>query len=89
MLVALQIVGALLILAPFAAQQFGKLGADEAAYLWPNLIGSGALAVLAAINHQWGFLLLEGVWAAVTARSIIGANRDSGPRGESRVSHTP
>jgi hypothetical protein len=71
MLVILQIVGALLILAPFVAQQFGRLDTDAPAYLWPNLIGSGALAALAAVSGQWGFLLLEGVWAAVTIRSIL------------------
>lgn len=71
MLVILQIVGALLILAPFVAQQFGKLETDAPAYLWPNLVGSGALAALAALSGQWGFLLLEGVWAAVTVRSIL------------------
>lgn len=75
MLVALQIIGALLILAPFTAQQLGRLKADAAAYLWPNLIGSGALAALAFVNHQWGFVLLEAVWAAVSARSIVGAGR--------------
>lgn len=72
-LVILQVIAALLILAPFAAQQFGKLDPNAAAYLWPNLIGSGALAALAADDHQWGFLLLEGAWAAVTARSIMRA----------------
>ena len=71
MLVIVQVVGALLILAPFAAHQFGSLSSDTPAYLWPNLIGSAALAVLAAISGQWGFLLLEAAWAAVAARSII------------------
>ena len=71
MLVIVQIVGALLVLAPFAAHQFGKLGADTPSYLWPNLIGSAALAALAGINGQWGFLLLEAAWAAVAARSIL------------------
>lgn len=77
MLVALQIVGALLILAPFTAQQLGKLTAESAAYLWPNLVGSGALAILAVLNGQWGFVLLEGVWAAVTARSLLSGSRTS------------
>jgi hypothetical protein len=71
MLVIVQVVGALLVLAPFAAQQFGKVNADASVYLWPNAIGSAALAVLAAISGQWGFLLLEAVWAAVAIRSII------------------
>ena len=33
MLVIVQVVGALLVLVPFAAQQFGKLNADASAYL--------------------------------------------------------
>jgi hypothetical protein len=73
MLVIVQIVGALLVLAPFAAQQFGKLGAEAPSYLWPNLVGSATLAVLAGISGQWGFLLLEAAWAAVAARSIVRA----------------
>ena len=75
MLVIVQVVGALLVLVPFAAQQFGKLNADASAYLWSNAVGSAVLAVLAAINGQWGFLLLEAVWATVAARSIMRAVR--------------
>jgi hypothetical protein len=75
MLVIVQVVGALLVLVPFAAQQFGKLNAEASAYLWPNAIGSAALAVLAAMNRQWGFLLLEAVWATVAAHSIIRASQ--------------
>lgn len=71
MLVIAQIVGALLILAPFVAQQLGKVRPHAPAYLWPNLAGSAVLAALAAVGTQWGFLLLEGVWAAVAARSLI------------------
>ena len=69
----MQVVGALLILAPFAAHQFGKLNADTPAYLWPNLVGSAALAVLAFVDGQWGFLVLEAVWAAVAGRSLLRA----------------
>ena len=73
MLVIVQVVGALLILAPFAAHQFGTVDTDAPIYLWPNLVGSTALAVLAAISSQWGFLLLEAAWAAVAAWSILRA----------------
>jgi hypothetical protein len=75
MLVIAQLVGALLVLVPFTGQQFGKLSADASAYLWPNAVGSAALAVLAAINGQWGFLLLEAVWSAVATRSVVRAAR--------------
>jgi hypothetical protein len=67
----LQVVGAILILVPFAWQQLGSLSPERAAYLWPNLLGSGILAGLALNGRQWGFLLLEGVWALVAARSLL------------------
>ena len=58
-----QIIGALFVLAGFAGTQFGHLSPHSYPYLLANLIGSGILAVLALLEHQWGFLLLEGVWA--------------------------
>ena len=32
-----------------------------------NAVGSSALAVEALISSEWGFLLLEGVWALVSS----------------------
>ena len=66
-----QVVGALLILAGFAAAQFGKLDVESRVYLWLNLVGSVILAALALHEEQWGFLLLEGVWAIVSAYSLV------------------
>jgi hypothetical protein len=67
----IQVIGALLILAGFAAAQFGALRVDSVLYLVLNLAGSVVLAYLAAIDDQWGFLLLETVWAIVSAWSLI------------------
>ncbi|HEX5929406.1 MAG TPA: hypothetical protein VFY48_08435 [Solirubrobacterales bacterium] len=63
----IQVCGALLILAAFAAVQFERMRPDSRVYLALNLAGSLILAVLAYVEHQWGFLLLEGVWAVVSA----------------------
>ena len=49
---ALQIVGALFVLAPFAALQIGGLRSDSSLCLWPNLLGAGVLAVLALLGEQ-------------------------------------
>jgi hypothetical protein len=62
-----QIVGALLILAAFAAVQFDRMRPDSRLYLTLNLLGSAILAVLAVSAEQWGFVLLESVWAIVSA----------------------
>jgi hypothetical protein len=61
-----QIVGALLILVAFAAAQFGAMDPHSRVYLVLNFVGSLILAVLAWEERQWGFLLLETVWAAVS-----------------------
>jgi hypothetical protein len=63
----LQIIGALLVLAGFGATQFGRLSTSSVTYLTVNLVGSGLLAGLALAGQEWGFLLLEGVWAIVSA----------------------
>jgi hypothetical protein len=62
-----QIAGAVLVLAAFWLAQVGRLDQRSYAYLALNLVGSGALAFLALITAQWGFLLLEGAWAVVSA----------------------
>lgn len=73
----IQIVGALLILAAFTAVQLERMRPDSRLYLTLNLIGSAILAVLAVSAQQWGFVLLEGVWAIVSAWSLLGAVRST------------
>jgi hypothetical protein len=73
-----QVVGALLILTAFAAVQFDRMRPNSRLYLTLNLVGSAILAVLAVIASQWGFVLLEGVWAIVSAWGLAAAARSSG-----------
>jgi hypothetical protein len=67
----IQVLGALCVLAAFAAAQFGVMHTDQLAYLVLNLAGSLILAVLAAVEAQYGFLLLEAVWALVSAWALV------------------
>jgi hypothetical protein len=66
----IEIAGSLLILAAFAGAQLGRLDAQSVRYLVPNLVGSAILAVIALMQLSWGFLLLEGTWAIVSALSL-------------------
>jgi hypothetical protein len=74
-----QIAGSLLILTGFAAAQAGRLSIDSYRYLVLNFVGSAILAVLAWIDQQWGFLLLEGVWAIVSLWSLFQLMRGRAP----------
>ena len=70
-----QVGGALLILAAFILAQMDRLESDSVTYLALNLVGSTVLAVDAWIGAEWGFLLLEGVWAVVSAFGLARAVR--------------
>jgi hypothetical protein len=70
MLQLLQLVGALLVLAGFTLAQLRLLDPQSIPYLVVNLVGSAILAALALEDQQWGFLLLEGVWAIVSLAGL-------------------
>ena len=51
------------------------LDVESRPYLWLNLVGSVILTALALHEHQWGFLLLESVWAVVSAYGLVSVAR--------------
>lgn len=67
----ISLAGAMTILAAFTLQQWGRLKADDAAYLWANTLGAGVLTAVAWIESQWGFLLMESVWTLVSAHGLV------------------
>lgn len=75
----IQIVGALLILAGFVLAQFRLLDPQSLWYLVVNLIGSAILTVDAWREAQWGFFLLELVWAIVSAWGLTQLARGRSP----------
>jgi hypothetical protein len=61
MLQVVSVLGALAILAAYAANQFGLLGPSNLSYSAMNFVGSAVLTVIAVVEVQWGFILLEGM----------------------------
>jgi hypothetical protein len=82
MLQTISVVGALAILGAYAASQFGLADASKLSYQAANFLGSAALTVVAVVDWQLGFILLEGAWALMSlwgiAAILRGARRQRG-----------
>ena len=76
----IQIIGAALILVPFAAAQFGRMALTSVPYLLMNLAGSAILTGVALHAEDWGFFMLEFVWAIVSAWGLAAALRGQTPK---------
>lgn len=68
---SIQVTASLLILTPFVLAQLGRLTTSSPSYLLLNLAGATVLAIDAFLGSQWGFLLLETVWAIVSAVALV------------------
>jgi hypothetical protein len=80
----LQWAGAVLVLAAFVLSQWGVWTVRSYRYLTFNFLGGGGLAASAVLSHQWGFLLLEGVWALVAGRGLAVRMRHRGAEDAAR-----
>ena len=81
MLQIVSVLGALAILGAYIANQLRFIGPSNMSYSVMNFIGSTILTVIAVIEVQWGFILLEGVWALMSLWGIITLLRDGTPSG--------
>jgi hypothetical protein len=77
---AVSILGAAMILAAFGAQQAGKLGREDLAYLLLNLFGSVILTYFAFEARNAGLIALEGSWALISLVSLLRRLRSFPPR---------
>ena len=75
MLQVISVLGALAILGAFAANLLGWIQSSNLWYSVANFLGSAVPTVVAVVDRQLGFLLLEGTWALVSLLGIFSALR--------------
>lgn len=71
MVQVISILGAALILLAYGAHQAGRMGRDTYLYHVLNAVGGLALCVVAVEALQVGFIILEGVWTAISLAAIV------------------
>jgi hypothetical protein len=74
----ISVLGALAILAAYAANLFGLIQPSTLTYSVANFLGSAVLTVVALVDRQLGFILLEGTWALVSFWGIVSVMRGRG-----------
>jgi len=76
----ISVLGALAILIAYAANQFGWIKPSQLSYTVANFVGAGILMVVAILDRQIGFVLLQGGWTLVSLWGIFtilgGGHRD-------------
>ena len=80
---AISVIGALLILGAFAANLLQWMNTSNLGYSLLNFVGSAILLVVAVLDQQVGFILLEGAWALVSLWGIITVLWGGGSNGSS------
>ena len=75
MLQLISVLGALAILGAYAASQFGLVDPSKLSYQVANFLGSAVLTVIAVIDWQLGFILLEGAWVLMSLWGIAAVLR--------------
>lgn len=72
---AISIVGMLLLVVAYVANQRGVVSADSRRYLLANAVGAGMLAAYSAKIDEWVFVVLEAFWCFAAVWTLAQVKR--------------
>lgn len=64
-------IGVLQVLLAYFLNVIGRISTKELAFILLNLIGALMACIASILLEYWPFIILEGVWAAVSFYSLI------------------
>ncbi|NDG74924.1 MAG: hypothetical protein EBX49_06220 [Synechococcaceae bacterium WB8_1B_136] len=73
---AVSLLGASMQLLVYALMQLGRLSARSLSYQLANLVGSLLMTVVATVNREYGFILMEAVWCLTSLYGLLRLCRD-------------
>lgn len=76
----ISLIGAALILLAYMGNTFRWMNTESTLYHGLNLAGALMLTYTATVGHQWGFIVLEGVWSVVSFAGLMQAMGTSSPK---------
>jgi len=68
---AMSLFGAILQLVAYTLMQMGRLASTSYPYQLANVIGSFLMTIVAMLNHEYGFIMMEAVWFLTSAYGLI------------------
>jgi hypothetical protein len=68
---AVSLLGAVMQLVAYALLQLGRLPSTSYPYQLANVLGSLLMTIVASVNHEYGFILMEAVWCLTSAYGLI------------------